>query len=113
MAFESDTSVGAGQPLEFYVNFGWYGLIIGFMLLGGLLAWCDRGLAQGFDSGNARRILVYGLPGVALIQPGGNLNEILVATVAAMIMARLVYWVLSRRERSDSRGYRRPFAQGQ
>jgi hypothetical protein len=105
LTFQAYTSVGAGQTLEFYVNFGWYGLVIGFIVLGGLLTWCDRGLAEGFNSGNVRRILVYGLPGIALIQPGGNLTEILVATVAAVIMARLAYWALIGWERSSRRGY--------
>jgi hypothetical protein len=105
--FQPGTSVGAGQPLEFYLNFGWSGLVIGFLLLGGLLTWCDRRLAEGFDSGDVRRILVYGLPGVASIQPGGNLNEILVAAVAAMIMARPAYWGLSRWEQSGPRDNRR------
>jgi hypothetical protein len=106
MTFDSSTSVGAGQPLEFYANFGWDGLVIAFGLLGGLLAWCDRGLADGFRSANVRKVLVYGLPGIALIQPGGNLIEIIVAVIASMIIARLAYRALSRWERSDPRGYR-------
>ncbi|MEJ0067178.1 MAG: hypothetical protein WDM85_18675, partial [Caulobacteraceae bacterium] len=93
--FAAGTSVGAGQPLEFYANFGWVGVIGGFASLGYLLMRLDRRLATAFRKGDVRGVLVIGLPGLALLQPGGNLLEIVVAFVAAMIAARVTWAGLS------------------
>lgn len=60
-------SYGVGQPLEFYANFGWAGLIGGFILLGFVLARLDQRLARAFHTGDLRGILLAGLPGIALI----------------------------------------------
>lgn len=92
--FAVGTSVGAGQPLEFYANFGWWGLVVGFGALGWILAHHDRGLARSLLARDTRQVLCFGLPGLALLQPGGNLLEIGVAFVAAVIVARLIAWVL-------------------
>lgn len=94
MRFAQGTSVGAGQPLEFYANFGWIGVIGGFLVVGVLLGRLDNGLGAAFETGDVRAILTNGLPGLALLQPGGNLLEIFVAAVAAMIAARLSFFAL-------------------
>lgn len=88
IVFTEGTSVGAGNPLEFYINFGWAGVIGGFMLLGGLLAWHDRHLLDGLRANDLRKVVLYGLPGLTLINPGGNLLEVFVAFVAAQFVAR-------------------------
>ncbi|MCZ8098486.1 MAG: hypothetical protein O9972_11275 [Burkholderiales bacterium] len=92
--FAQGTSVGAGQPLEFYANFGWIGVLAGFLITGALLGRLDIGLSNAFASGDVRAILTNGLPGLALLQPGGNLLEIFVAAVAAMVAARLSFFAL-------------------
>jgi len=106
--FDKYTSVGAGQPLEFYANFAWPGLVGGFLLLGGLLAWCDKGVADGFRTRDIRRILIFGLPGIAMIQPGGNLIEIIVSAIGAMIMAHLIVLALARLRRPRRAARRGP-----
>jgi hypothetical protein len=85
-------SFGAGQVLEFYFNFGWPGILLGFFALGYILLRLDRRLAAAFRGGDLRGVLVNGMPGLVLLQPGGNLLEILVGFVAAMIAAR-VTWI--------------------
>ena len=92
--FASGTSVGAGQPFEFFVNFGWAGLVAGFIFWGILLAHLDHGLARGLRQSDPKRLLYYGMPGMALLQPGGNLMEILISFIAATIAARLAFWGL-------------------
>lgn len=81
---------GVGQPLEFYANFGWFGLIGGFVLLGFVLARLDQRLTRAFRTGDLRGILLAGLPGLALLQPEHNGLEILVAFVAAFVAAHLL-----------------------
>ncbi len=85
--FEEGTSVGAGQVLEFYVNFGILGVVVGFAGLGFLLMWLDIGLMRAFAAGDLAGVLLRALPGLSLLQPGGNLLEILVALVGATLCA--------------------------
>lgn len=94
--FAPGTSVGAGQPFEFFVNFGWTGFVAGFVFWGILLAYMDERLARGLRQSDIKQLLYYGMPGIALLQPGGNFMEILVSFIAAMIAARLVFWCLKK-----------------
>lgn len=107
MRFAEGTSVGAGQPLEFYANFGWTGLIVGYLLLGFVIGRFDRALGSAFKRADMRAILLAGLPGIALIQPGGSLMEIIVSFVGALVAAHLVYAAIVQvgvwRERSAAR----------
>ena len=88
--FAAGTSVGTGQVLEFYVNFGVPGVLAGFILLGALLAGFDREIMRALAVGDMRVFLVHAMPGLTLLQPGGNLLEIVVAVVAAYVMALVV-----------------------
>lgn len=88
ITFGDQTSVGVGNPFEFYINFGWPGVIGGFILLGALLAWHDRGLFTALRRNDLRMVILYGLPGLTLLQPGGNLMEIMIAYIGAQFVAR-------------------------
>jgi hypothetical protein len=93
--FGPNTSVGVGQVLEFYVNFGLPGVIIGFVGLGILLAWLDRKIMTALGRGDLRVLLLTAMPGLSLLQPGGNLLEIVVGTVSAIILSRLIVVLLN------------------
>ncbi len=88
--FAEDTSIGAGQVLEFYVNFGIPGVLLGFCVLGFLLMRLDQGIMRSLAADNMRGLLLRAMPGLTLLQPGGNLLEILVGGVAAYAGAHLV-----------------------
>jgi hypothetical protein len=83
--FAEGTSVGAGQVLEFYVNFGTLGVIAGFLAYGWLLGRIDLKVAESLYRGDRRRFLLWFLIGVALLQPGGNLLEIVVSAAGAAV----------------------------
>jgi hypothetical protein len=85
--FQQGTSVGAGQVLEFYVNFDIPGVLAGFAGLGFLLMRLDLGIMRAFAAGDLPGLLLRALPGLSLLQPGGNLLEILVALVGAVLGA--------------------------
>jgi len=87
--FGANTSVGAGQVLEFFVNFGNAGVVIGFFGLGMLLMRLDLGIARALAAGDVGALLVSAMPGLTLLQPGGNVLEILVACAAAYLCARI------------------------
>lgn len=90
LVFSPDTSVGVGQVMEFYMNFGMPGLILGFFILGFILMRLDLRIMEALQACDMRKLLLYALPGLALMQPGGNLLEILVAAVGAMVSSRLL-----------------------
>lgn len=96
LQFEEYTSVGVGQPLEFYINFGWSGIVIGFTLLGYLLMRLDVRLAHAFKRKDVKAMLFSALPGLALMQPGGSMMEIIVAFIGAFGAAYLVNRYLKR-----------------
>jgi len=91
--FEAGTSVGIGQVLEFYINFGSLGVVFGFLAYGFVLTWLDAGIARALAAGDGRGLLVRAMPGLTLLQPGGSLLEITVACVAAMVAARAVLYL--------------------
>jgi hypothetical protein len=88
--FEEGTSVGAGQVLEFYMNFGMAGVLIGFAILGFVLMWLDQQVMRALLTANMHRAVQHALPGLAMLQPLGSLLEVLVAVVAAIIIAILL-----------------------
>jgi hypothetical protein len=97
--FASGTSVGVGQVLEFYMNFGVPGVVIGFLGLGFLLMRLDLGIMRALATGDVRGLMLRVMPGLTLLQPGGNLAEIIVGFVAALVAAFLLLQLpfLSRR----------------
>lgn len=90
LPFAFGTSVGAGQVLEFYINFAIPGVLIGFFIWGALLMRLDCGMFRALKRGDMRGILLCAMPGLALIQPDGNLVTVIVAFVGAMVMSRML-----------------------
>jgi hypothetical protein len=90
--FAKGTSVGAGQVLEFYMNFGMAGVLIGFAVLGFVLMRLDQGFMGALANRRVPDMLSWALPGLALLAPGGNLLEIAVAVISAIIAARLLIY---------------------
>jgi hypothetical protein len=88
--FANGTSVGAGQVLEFYVNFGYAGIVGGFMFFGFVLMRIDGAVMRALADADSRRLLAVAMPGLSMINPGGNLLEIMVAVAGAMVMANLI-----------------------
>lgn len=92
--FARGTSVGAGQVLEFYVNFETVGVVLGFFLLGVVIRVFDSRASAALREADLRRATFWLLPSLGLMQAGGNLVEVVTSTVvgffAAWIALRLV-----------------------
>lgn len=82
MKFDEDTSVGIGPVMEFYVNFGPPGVLIGFLLLGVILSFFDAMAAAHLFRGDWQGFAFWFLPGLGFIQVIGSMVEI-TSTVAA------------------------------
>jgi hypothetical protein len=101
ISFSEGTTVGAGQVLEFYFNFGLPGVLAGFLALGFVFRRLDLYMMRAFAVGDKRGILLRAMPGLTLLYPGGNAREIAVATVGALVAAYLILLFERRHSRSN------------
>jgi hypothetical protein len=88
--FHGTTSVGVGQVMESYVNFGSAGVLVGFCLIGIVLASVDRAAAQVLAAGRVQRFLLWYFPGLSLLQLGGSLSEVTGSAAASLLLAYLL-----------------------
>jgi len=90
--FSSNTSVGVGNVMEFQINFGTPGVVIGFLILGWLIGRLDYRAADAEDRGDLVGLIFYFLPCVALIQPAGSIVELTGGAAAAVVGAYVWKW---------------------
>ena len=90
--YAEGTSVGVGQVLEFYMNFGMWGVLAGFAVLGFIFMRLDQHIMRALAMRNIHHLVRCSLPGLALVSPMGNLLEILVAVAAAAIVSQLLIY---------------------
>lgn len=88
------SSFGVGNVMEFQINFGIPGVIIGFFLLGWAIGWLDIKAASAERAGNTGHLMILFLCAVALIKPNGSLVELSSGSAAAVIAAQMwsVVW---------------------
>lgn len=109
LSYDDDTSVGTGHVLELYVNFGWPGIVFGFIALGFALARLDRAFVDAIRGQDYLRMTVLGLVAIPLLATGGNGMEILVAMVASVVIGvgvglTLETYIRTHRSRFERRG---------
>jgi hypothetical protein len=72
------------------MNFGTPGVLAGFVVLGFILMRLDQKTMRGLAMGNIDGVVRAVLPGLALIQPLGNLLEVVVAVASAIIASEFL-----------------------
>ena len=87
LALSRDTSFGVGNVMEFQINFGIPGVVVGFFVLGWLIGTLDLKAAIAERRGELGKVILLFLPCVALIQPNGSLVEIFSGSAAALVGA--------------------------
>jgi hypothetical protein len=97
--FAAGTSVGIGQVLEFYLNFGTPGVIIGFLIFGTVIRVIDVVAGHKLLCANFLGFATWFLPGLGLLQPGGALSEIVGSTAGAIVLMSLINGIYVRRNR--------------
>jgi hypothetical protein len=109
--FAYGTSVGIGQVLEFYINFGTPGVVVGFLIIGTLLGALDRSAGRSLADRDIEAFTYRYMPALSLINVGGSLVELTSSAAAAVAMVFLlnrillpIFW----REQASSR-WRRTF----
>ena len=102
IAFQGDTSVGIGQVMEFYVNFGTLGVVIGFIVMGATVTILDLMAAEHLARGDLQRFVLWYLPGLSLLQVGGSMVEITSSAAASVFAAMVANKYLDRLQRKKS-----------
>jgi hypothetical protein len=99
MEFGEGTSVGAGQVLEFYVNFGTAGVVLGFLIYGWVLGKIDMRVIDTLSRGDQAAFVFWFMIGLAMLQPGGNLLEVVVTMASSAIAGKAIgYFSVKRAE---------------
>ncbi len=88
--FAAGTSIGIGQALEFYANFGTLGVVIGFLLMGVVITTLDWQAGARLARGDLQGFVLWFLPGIALLQVGGQLVELTASAAASVLVALAV-----------------------
>ena len=97
------TSFGVGNVMEFHINYGIAGLVVGFLALGCVIGSLDRRAAIAEATGNLDRVFLYFLPAVALIQPNGSMVELVSGSAAALAAAFGWSWLWRQWSRRGTR----------
>ena len=87
LRFSRNTSIGVGNVMEFQINFGTPGVVIGFLVLGWLMGMLDLKAAVAERRGDLGSLILFFLPCVTLIQPNGSLVEVFSGSAAALVGA--------------------------
>jgi hypothetical protein len=88
--FAAGTSVGVGQVMEFYINFGRWGIILGFFCIGMIVRWLDWRAARCLQRDDWRGFMTSFLPGMAFLQTGGSLIEVMGTFAASTVLVLVV-----------------------
>jgi|SRR5579862_4160909 len=100
--FAQGTSVGVGQAMEFYANFGTIGVVIGFMIMGVLVTTLDWQAGQRLARSDLHGFVLWFLPGISLLQVGGQLVELTASAGASLVVALMVNKYLDRLQRKQT-----------
>ena len=95
------TSFGVGNVMEFQINFGIPGVVIGFFCLGWLIGTLDLKAAAAEARGDLGGAIIFFLPCLALIQPNGSLVDLFSGSAAALVGA--FAWNLVWKKRFDKK----------
>jgi hypothetical protein len=87
LTFAEGTSVGVGHVLEAYINFGPLGVLVVFVVIGGILVWVERAAASCLNRGDGLRFALWYAPGLSLLNVGGSLSEFVATAAAAFLVA--------------------------
>jgi phosphate starvation-inducible membrane PsiE len=92
MWFDQNTSVGVGQVMEYYINFGTVGVVLGFLIMGMLLVTADRSASDHLNRGDSRKFMLWYLPALSFLQVGGSFTEASAGAAAALVLSLGINW---------------------
>ena len=84
--FAEDTSVGIGNMMEFYINFGLFGVFVGYFLIGLAIYYLDSLAGQAISNLNAGLFFMTLVPGQSLMNAIGSFVEWGPSLVGSMVL---------------------------
>lgn len=102
ITFDPTTSVGIGHILEFYINFGTTGIVIGMLVFGAVLTILDVSAARHLVIGNWQGFVLRLLVGISFLQVGGSLAELTTSAAASVLLVVALNSLLYRLQRRRS-----------
>lgn len=90
MLFSSQATFGAGPVFEFYANFGYAGVAVGFFLLGIVLSNIDKKAALALREGNSITFAAWFSAGIAFVAPLTDLFFMVSSAVMCWIIVRII-----------------------
>jgi len=97
--YAEGTSIGIGAVMECYVNYGTWGVLIGFFIIGAVVVYTDRSAGAALRSGDSDTFLRWYLPGLAVMNVGGMFAEVTATGAAALVVVLVVSHVTERMKR--------------
>lgn len=94
--FTDRAAFGNGPVMEFYVNFGWAGIIFGFLIFGFLLAKIDRNASNSLRSGDVLKFCKWFTVGLVFIAPLTSLFFMVNTAIATYVIFTLIQYVVGR-----------------
>jgi hypothetical protein len=89
LTFAPGTSVGIGQVMEGYINFGTPGVVGVFLVFGTALGVIDAKAARKLRDLDTLGFVVWFVPGIALLQPQGSLVDVGTTVAASTVLVHL------------------------
>lgn len=112
ITFSEGTSVGIGQVLEFYINFGTLGVVTGFLFFGVMITLIDVITTNQLLTQNWQGFVMWYLVGISCLQVGGSLVEVSGSAGASLVSAMLLNrWILPRLQKQTGSPARLPTPQ--
>ena len=94
ITFTDGTSVGIGQVLEFYINFGTASVAAGFAFFAAILALVDLRARTALDQADSVGFAGFYVLGMAFQQLGGSLMEVAASAAASLFIITALRWFL-------------------
>jgi hypothetical protein len=85
--FVQGTSIGIGQVLEFYANFGTAGVLIGFFLMGAVVKALDLAAGDFLIAGNWQAFTTAFLVGISFLNVIGSMVDISMSAAGSLAVA--------------------------
>jgi hypothetical protein len=96
------TSVGIGAVMEFYANFGTWGVVIGFLVIGVVVTALDVLATERLANSDLNGFVLFFLPGLAILNVGGQLVEVTAGAAGAVVISLMVNRYLHRYQRQST-----------
>ena len=89
-ADETSISVGVGPVMEFYINFGTVGILIGFIIIGFVTAWFDIAAGRSLNRGDWQGFGFWFVSGIGCTNNTGSLLEVTGPVIFSITVCSLI-----------------------